>query len=882
MRVPKELEAVDPRRNVAAKTSSFPRLGVSLKFLRSIADDPCLRTPCIELSYIADGTLVEPLSRAAISDFAIGDLRSLARSYRVFSFMDGADEFGRYDGTVPLTRAEILTALETPPHTTSQVSELIVRPRTMQLKCSYAEMLRPSEDVGLPTCFLSHAWRYDFASLVDAVEQHFAPLSAKDRAELFFWNDIFVENQNTASSKPPGYFFTAFKDAVGAIGSTLLVLDPWRTPIPLSRSWCIWEIFSTLTTGAELNIALPSVSRRDFERALVDSAVGGGFASILSALSTIDSERARAFDVRDKAEIDATIVAELGGFHLVNELISNRMRAWLLSAGDACLDRLRKEEGDDAADASALMSNLTVLFGVLSVKGATSGRMPSAGGDGDAKATRQEKDSRAALKVITTQLVAAKSADEKCATSSNGDASEVYTRATYQLLLEQSVRSSNVARVIVSSAATVATGATAYADRLAEALALDVAATQATFDVVTWQVRTTGGVDPTVFAHHLLNVSNEGVANFRIENFERAEGLLRQAIKGSMQQLSLLPTHGDEGVETQRPRANLAAVLMKRPLKEGQCPGKHTLAEFEAPTGTYCCDACGGGQPANATLFGCRVCDYDLCLSCARPLAEAEALLRKALRVRREKLGESHNATLGTLSNLAVLLRHRAALRCEARMLLPLAPETRTTPPPKLPPQVPPPRAAHGQQWSVDETAMLREAIELYRSATRGFRKTLGVASTRAIDAAAKLAHALVLLGQRDEARASIERWVLAGTVCCRECLALSAEEARDRRSKEEGAAVLSSACECLLPHAAVQETLRCALLLARECDGDDGFPRPPTQRVARANVETAMMMCERVVAVCGHSASARHRREAGDAEAERLELLERAKVWVS
>ena len=31
-----------------------------------------------------------------------------------------------------------------------------------------------------------------------------------------------------------------------AIGHTLLVLSPWRNPIPLRRSWCLWEIVCTL------------------------------------------------------------------------------------------------------------------------------------------------------------------------------------------------------------------------------------------------------------------------------------------------------------------------------------------------------------------------------------------------------------------------------------------------------------------------------------------------------------------------------------------------------------------------------------------------------------------------------------------------------------
>ena len=72
--------------------------------------------------------------------------------------------------------------------------------------------------VGRPTLFLSHAWRYKFADLVDALDEHLAGLSVADRVVARVWNDVFVEDQNSSDAKPEAYFFTAFKDAVTGAG----------------------------------------------------------------------------------------------------------------------------------------------------------------------------------------------------------------------------------------------------------------------------------------------------------------------------------------------------------------------------------------------------------------------------------------------------------------------------------------------------------------------------------------------------------------------------------------------------------------------------------------------------------------------------------------
>ena len=65
------------------------------------------------------------------------------------------------------------------------------------------------------------------------------------------------------------WFKDAFAHAVTHIGHTLLVLQPWHAPVPLTRSWCLWEIHSTVEGGAELQIVFSPAQREAFQEALV-------------------------------------------------------------------------------------------------------------------------------------------------------------------------------------------------------------------------------------------------------------------------------------------------------------------------------------------------------------------------------------------------------------------------------------------------------------------------------------------------------------------------------------------------------------------------------------------------------------------------------------
>ena len=80
---------------------------------------------------------------------------------------------------------------------------------------------------------------------------------------------MFVASQHRAAELPQEWWTVAFRQSVVDIKRTVLVLQPWDAPVPLTRSWCLWEIYSTLDGGAELHVLLSPAQREAFQEALV-------------------------------------------------------------------------------------------------------------------------------------------------------------------------------------------------------------------------------------------------------------------------------------------------------------------------------------------------------------------------------------------------------------------------------------------------------------------------------------------------------------------------------------------------------------------------------------------------------------------------------------
>jgi tetratricopeptide (TPR) repeat protein len=225
--------------------------------------------------------------------------------------------------------------------TTADVCSSLVKPLCQGPHSSLAAALQRvaacDAKLGQPfvapaTIFVSHAWKFTFAQLLDALEGH---VPAQD---AYLWLDIFVVNQHDALEKPKIWWTVAFRDAIRHIGSVVLVLAPWTDPIPLTRAWCLWEIVSAVKESRPLRIALSSSEERSLRAAIVND-----FPSVQRALSTVDVRRAEAYFASDRAMILQAAEEEVG-LSMINQVVIQQMRDWLVHVARDAVSKLADED----------------------------------------------------------------------------------------------------------------------------------------------------------------------------------------------------------------------------------------------------------------------------------------------------------------------------------------------------------------------------------------------------------------------------------------------------------------------------------------------------------------------------------------------------------
>lgn len=173
-----------------------------------------------------------------------------------------------------------------PRMTTKDVTEEFIKPMTRRCQTSMIDMFAskfsssPSSittsRVGPAEAFISHAWKYSFTATVDAINSWFETtrvyrLEKEDNTadisgdeSCFLWFDIFTVAQHASAQAafPPNYFFNQFRKGIESIGCTVLVLLPFLNPLPLKRSWCVWEIYCTISGNILFETALSKSDQR--------------------------------------------------------------------------------------------------------------------------------------------------------------------------------------------------------------------------------------------------------------------------------------------------------------------------------------------------------------------------------------------------------------------------------------------------------------------------------------------------------------------------------------------------------------------------------------------------------------------------------------------
>eukprot|EP01041_Mallomonas_annulata_P011541 gene11541-24142_t len=221
---------------------------------------------------------------------------------------------------------------------TTEVCDRFLKPLTFADGASYCDYYRRygsnSDNVNDASVFISHAWKYNFMEVVTTLELHF-----QSTPDIYIWFDLFSNNQHAGPSLDFHWWSTTFKSAIEQFHYTVMVLSPWHDPIPLTRAWCLFELYCTAETKSLFEIAISSNEKSLF----LTSMAKEGSTALNRMLGNIDCRRSECWKEEDRVRI-FSVVENTVGFDKVNSMVFALMRDWVVATAEASV----LEAGDDA------------------------------------------------------------------------------------------------------------------------------------------------------------------------------------------------------------------------------------------------------------------------------------------------------------------------------------------------------------------------------------------------------------------------------------------------------------------------------------------------------------------------------------------------------
>jgi tetratricopeptide (TPR) repeat protein len=167
---------------------------------------------------------------------------------------------------------------------------------------------------------------------------------------------VFSNNQHQEMAMDFDWCCGTFKAAIAAMGRTVMVLAPWHDPVPLTRGWCLFELYCTADTGSTFEVAMS----REQQRLFLDAMAAGGLTALHTMLATVDVERSECGQAADRDRIfDA--VRRTVGFAGINAMVFAQLRGWVVATAGAALRRVEGMTSRNKARAVGLKNTLAAL-----------------------------------------------------------------------------------------------------------------------------------------------------------------------------------------------------------------------------------------------------------------------------------------------------------------------------------------------------------------------------------------------------------------------------------------------------------------------------------------------------------------------------------------
>ena len=134
-----------------------------------------------------------------------------------------------------------------------------------------------SPHVGEATHFVSWHLNTPIKSLLDALANFLEEKRLREK-DTYFWVSDYVIRQADVKAD-----LARLGECVSAVGHTVLLMEPWHAPDPLTCAYCIAEVYHTQRSGAQFDMVMSSAQQAKFETALLTD-----FYSIQASLSKVD------------------------------------------------------------------------------------------------------------------------------------------------------------------------------------------------------------------------------------------------------------------------------------------------------------------------------------------------------------------------------------------------------------------------------------------------------------------------------------------------------------------------------------------------------------------------------------------------------------------
>jgi tetratricopeptide (TPR) repeat protein len=255
--------------------------------------------------------------------------------------------------------------------TTTDVNTSFLVPATAASKLSMCDQLVSlgrCDVVGKATWFISHAWKFHFLDVFDSLLSYFCPNAGDDASSCqeIVWFDMFSNSQHDTGSKPFAWWTGTFTNAIRDLQNVLMIMIPWDAPIPLSRTWCIFEIYACQTTNSRFEITTTPAERGRFMHMIRDD-----ICQFLNMLSRVSSRASECFIPDDRTKIFAAIEQSVGFTQLdstvfrvfenwmarqlaqqsLSSTVASESASWLRSLSELYLQQGKYANAEDAVTA---------------------------------------------------------------------------------------------------------------------------------------------------------------------------------------------------------------------------------------------------------------------------------------------------------------------------------------------------------------------------------------------------------------------------------------------------------------------------------------------------------------------------------------------------